>query len=178
MDVQVMRPSLAYRLAFTAVAVFLTAGLWWNVQRYRAGDLEWTTANRIGLPILLVLACASVLGTALIWTSRIWIDPVTLTFHRCWLWQHHRRPLDSPTTVHLKHQPPVPGQSVVGQWKATVRRADEPEVVVATPWVPDMAALAERLQEPLRRNPALAADSQTRAWIEDPGTMPGAAGSA
>ncbi len=166
-----LTPHLAHRLAFLVVTVFFTAGLAWNLNRWLRGTLEWTTTVKIALPIVALFCLAGILGTLLIWTSKVWVDPTTNTLHQRWLWQHNVRALESPTQVRFHYTPAATGSTLTGQWKADVIRPGDSDVRIATPYVPNFSEFARLLQPALQAHPEVAADEFTRRSIQEPESM-------
>ncbi|GAA2017040.1 hypothetical protein [Nocardioides kribbensis] len=168
MSDQTMRPSILWRLLMTAVAALVVAGFGWNLLRVVRGTMDWTPLTVVVVPLLGLLSLALLLGIGIVWTSRVWIDQTTGTFHQRALWQRREAPLAPPTTVRIHRFVSSSAPGNTGRWFLDVRRPGQADIGVSTPFVPRMDVLAAQLQPALAAHPELAADDETRLCIERP----------
>ncbi|GAB3769273.1 hypothetical protein FB382_002504 [Nocardioides ginsengisegetis] len=168
---EVLTPAPAMKVLFSLVAVFFCGGLLQNLPRILHGDLEWTLVWKIGFPILVIAALASVVGAVAAFTNKVWIDYDRNEIHQYVVLRDVAISLDEPTTVELGYTRQAVGSTVSGTWRVVVRQPGRTAMGVSTPWVRDIADVLRILQPALARNPRLAADEHTRAAIEDPGNL-------
>jgi hypothetical protein len=168
---EVLTPSPAYRVVFPAVAVFFCAGLGYNLLWWVRGELEWDLTHKIGLPLLALIALASLVGGLASLTNRVWVDYAELALHERSVFRETVVRLDAPTTARLTYKPPAPGSTVLGTWKVVLERPGSSRHTVQTPWVRSIGDALRVLQPALERNPDLPADEYTRAALADPSNL-------
>jgi hypothetical protein len=168
---EVLSPAPAMRVVFGVVALFFCGGFGYNLARWSQGSIEWTPAWRLGMPVMGVLAIATLVGAVSAWRNKVWIDHDRNELHQYVVLRDVCVSLDAPTTVELGYTPPALGSTVTGTWKVVVARPGTVAMSISTPWVRDIADVLRILQPSLARNPDLPADEHTRSCIEDPADL-------
>lgn len=170
MDDEVIRTAMGWRVGMLVLGVVLVAGVAVNLAKMVRGDWTWDgrgIAVAVALGVLGLLALA---GNALVWTTTARVDQDANVLHFSTLGRHEARSLEAPTTVRIKRKDALPTGALVQQ-EVTVNTPGEAPLVMTTPFLGDVAALARQLQPALAANPELAADEHTRSLIEEPGRI-------
>ncbi|MDN4172759.1 hypothetical protein QWY28_07395 [Nocardioides sp. SOB77] len=164
---EVLTPALPVRVAATLVGALFGAALVWALAQVATGDLEWTTTNVIGFPLVVLIGVASVAGVVQAWTAKVWVDHDRDELHQVVFGKDVAMTLLPPTTARLDHKGAAVGSTVSGTWKVVVTHPDR-QLTVNTPYVRDIADVLRILQPALERNPGLPADEVTRRALADP----------
>ena len=170
MDDEVIHTAMGWWVGMLVLGVVLVAGVLVNVAEMARGDWTWDGKGIVVAVALGLLALLALAGNALAWTTTARVDPGAGVLHFSTLGRHETRSLAAPTTVRIKRKDALPTGALVRQ-EVTVSTPGEAPLVMTTPFLGNVAALARQLQPALAANPDLAADEHTRSLIEEPGRI-------